>query len=562
MLRSGLPDRQREKIMGNKTRKNTNNFIVQGGILAIASILVRMIGLVYRIPMTAIIGDRGNTYYSCAYSIYQILLLLSSYSLPVAVSKLVSQKTANGEYRNIQRIMKVTFAFALTVSGIFAVATYFGAPFLADTIVNTPLAYISLRFLAPAIFVVALLGVYRGFFQGMGSTLPTAISQIAEQIVNAVVSIVAAYFLFQFGTATDLTTGMDEYKYAWGAAGGTIGTGMGALTGMLFCMFLYKAYQKHFRKMVRKDKSEQVESYGQILKLLVATIVPVILSTAVYNLIDILDNSIYSHYMDGSVSYQKLWGAYSGKYLLLVHVPVAIASAMAASSVPAITKAQKAGDQKGMVRKIAVVLKCTMLIAIPAAIGLGVLGIPVIKLLYPSDTSSAGLYLTIGSLAVVLYSLSTITNGILQGVGKMNIPVRNAVISLIVHTGALVYLLWYLNMGIYGVILAYLIFGMCMATLNCFSIYRYTGYQQDLGQVYLLPGLASVIMGIVAGLVYYLILKLTDSNAVSVLIAIAAAVVVYGVLLLLMKVVTEEELKNMPKGDLLIRLFKKMKLMK
>ncbi len=547
--------------MGNKTGKNTSNFIVQGGILAIASILVRMIGLIYRIPMTAIIGDRGNTYYSCAFSIYQILLLLSSYSLPVAVSKLVSQKTAGGEYRNIQRIMKVTFVFAVTVSGIFAAATYFGAPFLAETIVNTPLAYISLRFLAPAIFIVALLGVYRGFFQGMGSTLPTAISQIAEQIVNAIVSIAAAYFLFRFGTATDVATGLDEYKYAWGAAGGTIGTGMGALAGMLFCMFLYQAYQKHMRRQIRKDKTQQVDSYGQIAKVLIATIVPVILSTAVYNLIDILDNSIFSHYMDGSILYQKLWGAYSGKYLLLVHVPVAIASAMAASSVPAITRAQKAGDKKGMVRKIAVVLKCTMLIAIPAAVGLGVLGIPVIKLLYPSDTSSAGLYLTVGSLAVVLYSLSTITNGILQGVGKMNIPVRNAVISLIVHTAALVYLLWYMNMGIYGVIMAYLIFGMCMATLNCFSIYRYTGYQQNLGQVYILPGIASAVMGVAAGLVYYLLEK-AAGNAIAVLAAIIAAVGVYGALLLLMKVVTEEELQSMPKGALLIRLLKKVKLLK
>lgn len=548
--------------MGNKTKRNTNNFIIQGGILAIASILVRMIGLVYRIPMTAIIDDRGNAYYSSAYSIYQILLLLSSYSLPVAVSKLVSQKAANGEYRSIQRIMKVTIAFALTVSAIFAAGTYFGAPFLASTIVKTPLAYISLRFLAPAIFIVALLGVYRGFFQGMGSTVPTAVSQIIEQVINAVVSIVAAYFLFRFGTATDLTKGTDDYKYAWGAAGGTIGTGAGALAGMLFCMFLYRAYQRHFRKLVRKDRNAQTESNKQVLKILLVTIVPVILSTAVYNLIDILDNALYSHYMNGGTIYEKLWGAYTGKYLLLVHVPVAIASALAASSVPAITKAQKTGDKAGMVRKIAVVLKCTMLVAIPAAVGLGVLGIPVIKLLYPSDTSSAGLYLTIGSIAVVLYSLSTITNGILQGIGRLNIPVRNSVISLVIHTGAMFVLLWYVNMGIYGVILSYLIFGMCMGTLNCFAIYRYTGYQQDIKDIYILPGIASVVMGVIAYLVYTFVNKVSGRNAIGVLAAILIAVAVYGVSVLLMKIVTEEDLRNIPKGESLIRLFKKLRLMK
>lgn len=542
-------------------KKNTNNFIIQGGILAIASILVRIIGLVYRIPMTAIIGDRGNTYYSCAYSIYQILLLLSSYSLPVAVSKLVSQKAANGEYRNIKRIMKVTFGFALTVSLIFGAGAYFGAKFLANTIVNTPLAYISLRFLAPAIVIVALLGVYRGFFQGMGSTMPTAVSQIVEQVINAAVSILAAYYLSRFGTATDLTLGTDNYKYAWGAAGGTIGTGSGALAGMLFCLALYVGYQKHFRRMMRKDRNSQADSYGQILKLLVATIVPVILSTAVYNLIDILDNSIYSHYMVDSVKYQKLWGAYTGKYLLMVHVPVAVASAMAASSVPAITRAQKSGDQAGVVRKIAVVLKCTMLVAIPAAAGLTVLGTPVIKLLYHSDQSSAGLYLTVGSLAVVLFSLSTITNGILQGIGKLNIPVRNSIISLIIHTGVLCVLLWYMDMGIYGVILSYLIFGMVMATLNCFSIYRYTGYQQDLIQIYIKPAGAAAVMGGAAYVIYRLLWKLTGHSSVATLAAIGCAVLVYAALLIFFKIVTEEELRQMPGGTLLIRISKKLKLM-
>lgn len=545
--------------MGKK--KNTNNFIVQGGILALASILVRIIGLVYRIPMTAIIGDRGNTYYSCAFSIYQILLLLSSYSLPVAVSKLVSQKAANGEYRNIRRIMKVTFAFALTISIIFAAGAFFGAKLMAQVIVNTPLAYISLRFLAPAIIIVALLGVYRGFFQGMGSTLPTAISQVVEQIINAAVSILAAYFLFKFGTATDLTVGMDQYKYAWGAAGGTIGTGAGALAGMVFCALLYNGYRRHFNRLVRRDLSKNADSYSDILKMLVVTIVPVILSTAVYNLIDLLDNSMFSHYMNGSNTYQKLWGAYSGKYLLMVHVPVAVASALAASTVPAITKAQKQGDDENVVRKIAVVMKCTMLVAIPAAIGLTFLGTPVIKLLYHSDKSSAGLYLTVGSIAVVLFSLSTITNGILQGIGKLNIPVRNSVLSLTIHTIVLYILLWKVDMGIYGVIISYIVFGMCMATANCFSITKFTGYQQDLLQIYVKPGAAAAVMGVGAFGVYKLMFKLCGKNSISVLIAIMIAVVIYGVVLLLIKGVTEEELEQIPKGTLVIRLAKKMHLM-
>ena len=547
--------------MSKRSRKNS--FIVQGSILAVASIMVRLIGIIYRIPMTSIIGDNGNAYYSSAFSIYNILLLLSSYSLPVAVSKMVSARLANKEYRNIQRILHGALAFAFVVGTIFGSLTYFGAEFMADKIVNLPLAAIPLKTMAPTVFIMAFLGVFRGYYQGMNTTVPTAISQILEQIVNAIVSVCMAYVLSHFvGNNVDIVKGSQDYASAWGATGGTIGTGAGAAVALLFCLLIYSAYKKTIRKNLRRDRHSNIDSYQSIGKTLLVTVIPVILSTAIYNLIDIVDNSMFSYAMiNASDTYTTLWGVYSGKYLLLVHVPVAFASAMAASSVPAITRAMVQENYGLLVERVTAALKLTMIVAIPSAVGLTVLASPIIKLLFRSDNSQAHMYLTVGAIAVVFFSLSTVTNAILQGLGKMNIPVRNALISLAFHVAILAGVLWKLNMGIYGVILSYIFFGMFMGTLNLFSIGKYLNLQYSILKVYVLPSIAAILMGAAAYGVYHRIYQVMASNVVSTLVAVFVAIIVYGFLILLFRCMDEVELYDLPMGGRIVTLAKKLHLL-
>ena len=183
----------------SKKTSNNSNYIFQGAILASASIIVRMIGLLYRIPLGRIIGDVGNSYYSCAFEVYSLILLISSYSLPLAVSKIVSARIGTGARANIGRILKCALGFGVFVGVIGALVAYFGADFLTGTLLNTPEGAICLRVLAPCILIVAVLGVIRGYFQGLGTMIPTAVSQIIEQIVNAVVAVGAAWVLFDYG---------------------------------------------------------------------------------------------------------------------------------------------------------------------------------------------------------------------------------------------------------------------------------------------------------------------------------------------------------------------------
>ena len=170
-------------------KKKEKNFLVQGSILAIAGVITKIIGVIYRVPLMNIVGDEGMGYYSVAFSIYTVALMLTSYSLPLAVSKLVSARVARGEYKNAYKVFKGAMTFAILGGGLVSLIIFFGADFIADSVMHLDKSAYALRVLAPCILVVALLGVIRGFFQGNGSMVPTAVSQVVEQIVNAVASV-------------------------------------------------------------------------------------------------------------------------------------------------------------------------------------------------------------------------------------------------------------------------------------------------------------------------------------------------------------------------------------
>ena len=228
---------------------------MQGSILAIASIVSRIIGLLNRLPVTNIITDHGNDYYSAAYEIYNIILLISSYSLPLAVSKLVSAKVALGQHKNAFQIFKGAMYLAVVVGITGSLVTYVGAGFFTGTLLNTPESELSLKILALAVFFLAIMGVLRGYFQGMGTMMPTAISQIIEQIVNAIVSIAAASYLFQYGVALDQAAGVTNGKNGpiYGAAGSTLGTSMGALAGLLFLIVVMLMYNRVLQKQLNSE---------------------------------------------------------------------------------------------------------------------------------------------------------------------------------------------------------------------------------------------------------------------------------------------------------------------
>ncbi len=554
----------------SKKKDTGSNFLVQGSILALASIVSRIIGLVYRIPMTNIIGDVGNNYYACAYDVYNVMLIISSYSLPLAVSKMVSLQMATKNRRKAYQVLKGALLFALVAGMAVALIVYFGAKFFTTTLLKTPYSIFALRVLAPALLVVAILGVLRGFFQGMGTMVPSAISQVLEQIVNAVVSVWAAYSLFQYGRRVGAVLGnADNYAAAYGAAGGTLGTNLGSVAALIFILIVFLLYLRTFKRRMKKQRNVEVDPFWYTMKVLVVTIIPVLLSTTIYNISGIVDQAIFKNMalLQGAseADIDVWWGVFAGKYKLMINVPISIASALAASAVPSLTASFGRGEMDVVRSKIDSASRFAMIIAFPSAVGLAVLSDPIFRVLFPSTVATvdmANMMMRIGAIAVIFYALSTLTNGLLQGIDRMRIPVTNAAISLVAHVILLMVLMLGLRMKIMAVVIANAFFALLMCVLNATALAKYSGYRQEIKRTFVIPLISSAIMGVVTFAVYYGLHLLSATMLVALVGAIVVAVILYEVLLLLFKGVTEEELAGFPKGALLVRVTKRLHLLR
>lgn len=545
-----------------QTKNKSSSFLVQGSILAAASIFSRLIGLIYRIPLNNIIGDEGAGIYANAFKIYNICLILSCYSIPTAVSRLVASKLENKEHRNAYRVFLCSMIFSVAVGVIFTSLLYFGADFIAIKFFSSASLVLPIRILAPNILIFAVMGVLRGYFQGKNTMLPTSISQILEQIVNAIVSIWAAYGFMMAHSAS-------QQMAAYGAAGGTLGTVMGSVMGLFFLLFIFVAYRPTILRQLKKDRSVEVDSYPNSFRLLILTIVPIILSQAVYQVSGLLDNALFQNIMSSKghdeVYRNAMLGIYSGKYELLTNVPIAIATAIGVAIVPSLAASMTRKNYGEVKRKIHAAIKFNMLVAIPSAVGMGVLAKPIIMLLFSrSSTESiemASALLQVGSVAVVLVALSTTSNSILQSLNKLNIPVIHSSIALVIHLIIVALLLKFTNLGLYALVIGYILFALIVSGLNWRYIKVTYHYKQEVIKSFIMPFMASVVMGIVTFLSYLGVKKLLHSNLIATLVAVLLSVAVYFVLLIFMRAINEKELRSIPKGERIIALLKKIHLL-
>ena len=536
--------------MSNKT----GAVIKQASFLMIAGLICRVIGLLYRSPLREVIGETGAGYYTFANEWYSILLLISAYSIPSAVSKVMAERLALKRYKDAQRVFYTSMGYAVAVGGLAAVVCYVGAPMLLS---NTPGAVLALRVLAPTILLSALLGVMRGFFQAHHTMKPTAVSQIGEQIIHAVVSIVAAYGFIKLAAT-------EEQISSYGAAGGTLGTGAGVLFALLFMLIVYMANRKTVKQNLKSDVSMRQESYGEVIKVILLMVTPVIFSTCVYNVSGVIDQTIYNNMSAWqgltAIEASNAYGAYGYNCKPIINIPVALGSATATAIIPAVASHFALGEKKEAIARIDECVKFTMFIAIPAAVGLAVLSCPVIHMLYPSaDFIESGIYLSMSAVSVVFYCLSSVTNGVLQGLGKPRLPVVHAAIALVVNVIVLA-LLMFMGMGVAAVIIATVVYSAVVCILNGFAIGRVLGYRTDVKSCYMNPIVSALVMAVVVGAIYWIpymfapaVISRYMVSAIITVAAVVAGVLVYLVMYLQTSKMPVEEIRKLPMGTKIVK---------
>lgn len=589
--------------------KKKDGFILQAGILAAAGIICRLIGLLYRSPLTAVIGDRGMGYFQSAYNIYTIILLISSYSIPSAISKVIAQKLSLREYRNAHRVFLCAMWYALAVGGVAGIFLYFGAGVLLEGPAVTVL-----KVFAPTIFLYGILGVLRGYFQAHRTMVQTSVSQILEQILNAAVSIGAALFLIMstlgatdyyvisgdgtvsFGEEVlqekarvqlgeDGAPVLDEEGQAiyvlspeqeewntthatYGAIGSALGTGAGVLTALLFMWAVYGLNRRLIRNRIERDRTEQVDSYGGIFRTITSVVIPFVLSTAIYNVNTSLNQVIYTKvmmYVKGVSEKETFtnYGIFAGKAVVIRNIPVALSTAMSSAILPSVSTAWAREEWEDAREKVARAVKVTMVVCIPAAVGIGVLARPVMQLLFPQKESlelASGL-LRVLAVSVIFYALSTLTNSVLQGIGKVTVPVRNAALVLVPQTLVLGLLIWFTQLDLYALVAADLVYSVLMCVLNQRALRKFMEYRQELLRSFLVPLVASAGMGLAAWGIYQGVYALLSSNVAALGVSVPLAAILYFVLEILLGGMKEEELRAIPKGYLLIKVARKCRLM-
>ena len=540
--------------MAAKAKKKGGSFVKQAAILAAASLLVRFLGFIYRLPLTNMIGDEGNAIYSGGYYIYTFLLILSSAGLPAAISKLVSERIALKQYRNAHRVFQAALVISTCFGTFFAVVMGLGAHRLADMI-DIADSYYSLLTLCPTLVIVAIMSVFRGYFQGMRTMVPTAISQIVEQVFNAFFSVYLAWVFMSINIPEGMTKNIPL-----ASAGGTMGTGIGALAGLVVVVFAYCLIRPYLLWRAERCKQPYEESKRELMGRVLQTAWPIIAGTAVFSITNLIDMGMVVRILQqigfSEANARALYGQLSGKYVTLTTLPVTISTAV----VPSIAASVKLKEKKQVRRKMALTYRISMIISVPAAVGISALGPQIIHMLFPS-ASDGGTLLTVGGVSIIFLALCQTSTGILQGIGHIKVPVVGAILGAITKVILNMVLIRIPSINVLGAVLSttgcYLVAGV----FDVIMLSRLTGTKFDIMGSFLKPIIGSAAMAAATLGSYHVFYQLLQSNTIATLLAICIAVAVYGLVMLLIKGIVEEDLQTVPGGGKLIRVCRRLHLL-
>ena len=537
-----------------------NSFFGGAAILAAGILIVKLIGMFYKIPLINIIGEAGAADFNNAYNIYAVLLTVSTAGLPVAVSKLVSEANALNRRNQVRRTFRLALVLFLTLGLISFLVMFFRADALAG-MMNDSKAAAGIRALAPAVVCVGCLAALRGYSQGHSNMAPTSVSQIIEALCKLVVGLGLAFWLVKQGKDPDVA-----------AAGAITGVTVGTVVALVYMVLDF------FLSRGREDThgTDRPDSAGSILANILKIAVPITLSSSMVGIVTVIDSSLVQGQLQSALNLTEkasrtLYGNYSGA-LNIYNLPTSLMAAITASVIPAVSAALARRDRKGAARITGSALRITALLSFPMGVGLFVLGTPIIRLLFPRlNVEVAGPLLSTLGVATPFVCMVLVCNSVLQAHGFINLPV------IVMVLGGIVKIVNNYNLvgaiGIAGAPVGNILcFGLALV-LDLVVITRVIPNRPRLLPIFIKPAIASAIMGGAAWAVYGLLSRVLTAeqvneagqtirvvsrmgNALGIFLAIAVAGVVYLVLVVAIRAISKDDLALMPKGDKLARLLR------
>lgn len=534
------------------------NFLGGVAVLATAVVLVKIISAIYKIPLGNILDDEGMGHFNIAYNVYNFLLQLSTAGFPLALSKLTSEAGTLGRGRQMRRQFQVA-AGLFFVLGIFGTAVMFFAAGPLSHLLNDSLAYYPIKVLAPAVFFVCLIGCCRGYTQGRGNMVPTAASQVLEALFKLIVGLTLAwYVLHTLRAAPEI-----------GAASAIFGVTVGSAVALLFLLIWL------LRHRLPGRFTDQPEPAGKILKRLLAIGVPITIGSSVMSIITVVNQITVMGRLQmllsaGEMAGQslraveraaaELYGQYTFG-LALFNLPANFVYPVTVSLIPAVSAALVQHNRQKVDSLISASFRLIAMLALPAGVGLSVLAGPILQLLYPAvpETAAAAAYhLQVLGIASIFVCLMILTNAILQACGRVQVPVFTAVAGGIVNVSLAWWLCGMEHVGVRGAPVSTLAGYIVISVLNMIAAAIVLGESRpNYLRLFVRPAAATALMGAAA---HYGFVLLTQSlglpEKLAVLAAIVLAAVVYGVLVIALRMITRQDLAMLPKGEKIAKIFR------
>ncbi len=532
------------------------SFVKGAAILAAAGLISKFIGAMFRIPLTNLIGTVGMSYYSMAYPIYSVLLVISSAGIPTAISKMVAESIAMNNYRDAHRVFKISVKLML-IMGISTFIVFFAGSGLTARIMGTQEEVYAIRAIAPSLIFVTLISSFRGYFQGMQYMTPTALSQIVEQLGKLILGIWFASIYISRGP---------EY----GAAAAVVGVTLSEGAALVLLMGMYQRKKKEINHHIqRAPRNRTVISNRSIMRRLLSIAFPITIGASIMPLMSMADALIVVNRLKqigfGERQALAMYGVLTGSVSPLINFPAVLTIAMAMSLVPAISESFVNKDSLNIKKKTETGIRLTLLMGLPAAAGMAVLSRPICALLYGSLTEAevtlAGQLLAILAIGVIFLTLVQTLTAILQGLNRVSIPVKNLAIGGLFKVVTTYILVGIPEMNIKGAAIGTVVCYGVAALLDLAAVIRYSRVQMKIVDHLVKPVIATVVMGLSVFLSYELFKGMVGGNKAS-LLSIVVGVIVYAVMLLLIGAINRNDFEMLPGGKRLGRILTRFKIIR
>lgn len=534
--------------------KGQKSFVKGAAILGGIGLIVKVIGAFFRIPLTNIIGLDGMANYTVAYPIYAFLVVISTAGLPAAISKMVSERVTVGDYRGAHKVFQSALKMLFLI-GIISTAVMFALSGAIANLNNMPSARLSLMLISPSLFFVALLSAYRGYFQGLQQMVPTATTQLVEQLVKLAAGLYLASLWISKGVE-------------WGAAGALLGVSLSEVCAFVLIVGLYNRKKRDIKHKLKESSTRSFKSGGGTTSGLIMIALPITIAACIMPLIMSLDSLIINNVLP-NVDYsaynpltaKESFGLLTGAVNSLVNMPAVLSIALCMSLVPAISEAKAKKDKLAVSRRSSMGFKLAVLIGVPSAVGMFLLAKPILAFLYSSlsdDALTQGAeLLQIMSLAVLFLTLLQTLSGILQGAGKPFIPLISLLAGAIVKVVLSIILIKVPSLNIKGAAIGTAACYAIAAMLNLIAVIRVTKPKIKVVSDVIMPIISTAVMGV---LVYFMYRSLEPAlgNTKATLLCLLGAVLVYVVMLFVTGAAKKEDMTFIPGGNVITRFMNKL----